>query len=145
MPQGFKPVRLQFTFKNFADLPFGIGDFTSSDEETDPDGNDWKVDLYPGGFVNSSSADKGCMSLVLVRPDNEVIDARVHVSVRDRFGNAVYTTCSRVFNTKEFNKPASTTRTQYQHFWLSDIRMIQRSDILEDKEKYLVEGRRSSS
>jgi hypothetical protein len=94
------PVRLRFIFERFKELPAESGDFTSSDEQTDANGNTWKIDLYPGGLLfhygltNEFEADR--VSLCFIHIGKVCINAVIHVSVRDAAGDDVFKTSSRV-------------------------------------------------
>ena len=46
-----KPVRLHFRFENFNSLSSCPGFFVDSDVQTDKNGNEWYLELYPGGEI----------------------------------------------------------------------------------------------
>lgn len=133
----YKPIRLQLQFDHFASLPSGIGKFTSSEKQTDANGNKWKVDLYPGGRYRES---KGFVALMFSRiggaedEEQKGADASIHVSIRDKFGEEVHEGSCWVC--QEQNKKESLSGKMGH---LADMKLIRYSKIIENKEKYLAD------
>jgi hypothetical protein len=67
-----KPALLHFKFDNFADLPSDVdssGSEVWSVEETDCNGNEWSLLIYPGG--ESESDQQGFIALYLFNHNKE--------------------------------------------------------------------------
>jgi speckle-type POZ protein len=79
-----KPVRLQFKFDNFVNLPSEVDSFVYADEQTDCNGNKWKLCLYPGG---ESDAEEGYVGLCLRSCNEEIIEAKYNASMIDNRGS----------------------------------------------------------
>lgn len=136
----YKPVRLQFKFYNFADLPYDIGVFTSFEEQTDGNGNTWRIHLFPGGGAEYFSRhapynEANYMALSFQSINMDGVDAAIHVTVRDGCRKEVYEACSRVCNHGEDKQQRG-----YPMFHFSDMKLLRQSDIVRNTEKYLIDS-----
>jgi speckle-type POZ protein len=78
-PMSSKPVLLHFKFEDFANLPSEVDSEVPSDEQTDCNGNKWKLQLYPGGTVDAE--EEGYVGLYLNSCNTKTIEAKQNFSI----------------------------------------------------------------
>ena len=81
----FKPVLLHFKFDNFASLSSEPDHAAWSETQTDCNGHDWRLVLWPGG--SSEYEESGWIALDLESGNNDILDVRCIFSVKNANGS----------------------------------------------------------
>ena len=81
----FKPVLLHFKFDNFASLSSEPDHAAWSETQTDCNGHDWRLVLWPGG--SSEYEESGWIALDLESGNNDKLDVRCIFSVKNANGS----------------------------------------------------------
>ena len=122
-----KPVLLHFKFDDFANLPFEEdGDATHTDTQTDCNGHEWYLLLYPGGATDNH--EPGWVSLYLFSENDFSLDTKFTLSVKDAKGSPV---SERKFDCCVFNCNGDC--------W-GDAKIMKRIDILNTTQNILKNG-----
>jgi hypothetical protein len=80
-----KPVLLHFKINNCANLPSHADDCWYSDVQTDCNGDEWELRLYPGG--ERGAAEQGYIGLFLYSCKTETIEAKFDLAIIDSGGD----------------------------------------------------------
>eukprot|EP00956_Cyclotella_meneghiniana_P005122 scaffold6381_cov69-Cyclotella_meneghiniana.AAC.2 len=83
------PALLHFKFDGFAELPADLGRHKFSKAKTDCNGNEWRLQLYPGG--RSEAAEKGwvALSLHFSHKNKCPVEAKVSICVENGNNEAI--------------------------------------------------------
>ena len=81
----FKPALLHFKFNNFATLDSKPDHETFSEIQTDCNGHEWKMELWPGGHRDDD--EPGWIGLDLHVENEDLLDVRCTFSVKDANGS----------------------------------------------------------
>jgi hypothetical protein len=125
-----KPVLLHFKINDFANLPSEAGSYVFSDEQTDCNGKQWKLLLYPGGQRDASKEGYIGLYLYSCSCNTGSIEANYNISIIDNDGGVCGKSVCNTFD-KTFDK--TTVNWGRKQF-------MKRSDILDPEKKILHNG-----
>lgn len=128
-----KPVLLHFKFDNFANLHSEVGRHLFSEEQTDCNGNKWKLKLFPGGVRHRArNAMEECyVGVYLCSGNQEDIYARSDFCIYNA-GGEIYQVKERETSMCEF-KPMHNQCSGHKDF-------VKRSDVLNPATNLLWNG-----
>ena len=124
----FKPVLLHFKFDNFADLPSGTDDATESEVQTDCNGHEWWLSLYPGG--DTRNKEPGWVGLYLCSQNDDSLDTKFTLLVKDSYGATV----------KEYKNEYNFVNEKGFGWGWGESEIMQRSTILNTANNILRDG-----
>jgi hypothetical protein len=128
-----KPVLLRFEFDDFEELPSRVDEVIESEVKTDSNGNDWKLQLYPGGC--SDSIDTGMIALILINVGESDVTAKFAMIARNSLGYAV-----RKESDHAFHLFPSRGKKGFGYGY-SDTKFMKRDRILDHESQILINGK----
>ena len=120
-----KPALLHFKFDGFANLPTTVNSCVWSDHQTDCNGNEWKLELYPGG--RSHETEQGWVGLYLRSYNRASLDTACSMTIKDASGTVIVN-CDGCF------------MFQLRRAFRGYSRFIKRSEILDTNKNILKDG-----